>query len=214
MEKVIDLLKEAVCILEGKEEECGHTCKCADESNDKLVLSAFNPGDVIKGNQNDTEFIVLDHFEDGTTLVGTKGLMFVDIKFDENEPNYKGSNLQQLIEDNCLPIFESDFGAENLVEREIDLTTVDMQQRYENVSCKVRPLTFDEARKYNDLLVNKELPDWWWLITPWSTEERGWKYGVSVVSPSGRIRSLLCNYYFGVRPFCILKSSILVSKGE
>lgn len=82
----------------------------------------------------------------------------------------------------------------------------------DGVDAKVRPLTFDEARKYNDLLVNKDLPDWYWTCTAWSTEERGWGNSVAVVSPSGYVS--LNRYYYGrgVRPFCILKSNIFVSK--
>lgn len=96
----------------------------------------------------------------------------------------------------------------------VDFTSVDMQKEFEPCECLIRPLTFDEMRKYNDLLVNKELDDWWWTCTSWSTEERGWKYGMSVVSPSGYIYYFDCNGYGGVRPFCILKSNIFVSKGE
>ena len=78
----------------------------------------------------------------------------------------------------------------------------------------IRPLTFDEVREYNDLLVNKELDDWWWTCTSWSTKERGWKYGIAVVSPSASIDRGYCDGDNGVRPFCILKSNIFVSKGE
>ena len=96
----------------------------------------------------------------------------------------------------------------------VDLTSVDMQKAFEPCECLVRPLTFDEAREYNDLLVNKELNDWWWTCTPWSTTERGWKYAITVVSPSGYVDDRGCDSDYGVRPFCILKSNIFVSKGE
>jgi hypothetical protein len=119
--------------------------------------------------------------------------------------------LKKKIEDNCLPVFEKDFGKDNLVEHEVDLTSVDMQNEFGKCRCKVRPLTFDEARKYNDLLVKKDLKDWWWTCTPWSTKERGWTYSIAVVSPSGYIRNDCCNFNFGVRPVCILKSNIFVS---
>ena len=104
-------------------------------------------------------------------------------------------------------------GADNVVEHEVDLTSVDMQNEFGTCICKVRPITFDEARKYNDLLVNKDLPDWYWTCTPWSTNERGWHWSVAVVCPSGDFD---CSNHYdfgrGVRPFCILKSNIFVSK--
>lgn len=73
---------------------------------------------------------------------------------------------------------------------------------YEDAAYKVRPLTFEEARKYNDLIKNKDLDDWFWTCTPWSTEENS-KYGVAVVSPGGNINNNNCNNNNGVRPFCI-----------
>ena len=104
------------------------------------------------------------------------------------------------------------FGADNIIPLPVKLTSVDKQNEFEPVDCKVRPITFDEAREYNDFLVNKELPDWYWTCTPWSTEERGWKYSIAVVAPSGDFYD--CNYgsSSGVRPFCILKSNIFVSE--
>lgn len=94
------------------------------------------------------------------------------------------------------------------------MTSVDMQEEFSRFKCKVRPITFDEARKYNDLLVNNELNDWWWTCTPWSTAERGWEYSIAVVASSGDFKFRNCNCNYGVRPFCILKYNIFVSKGE
>lgn len=90
----------------------------------------------------------------------------------------------------------------NIIEQVVSLTSVDMQGEFKPCYCKVRPITFDEARKYNNLLVNKDLDDWWWTCTPWSTADRGWKRTITVVSPSGDISNYNdSNYYGGVRPF-------------
>lgn len=89
-----------------------------------------------------------------------------------------------------------------------------MQEEFEPWQGCVRLLTFEEAREYNDFLVKEDLGDWWWTMTPWSTEKRGWKYSLAVVSPSGYIYDCNCNGGNGVRPVCILKSNIFVSKGE
>lgn len=87
-----------------------------------------------------------------------------------------------------------------------------MQHEFEPCTCKVRPITFDEARKYNNLLVNKGLDDWWWTCTPWSTADRGWKRTVAVVSPSGNFNDYYCIGSNGVRPFCILNLISLYQK--
>ena len=82
------------------------------------------------------------------------------------------------------------------------------------VDCKIRPITFDEAREYTDITPNNDLNDWYWTLSPWSTEERGWKKSITIVSPSGNFGFNVCDYDFGVRPVCILKSNIFVSKVE
>lgn len=105
-------------------------------------------------------------------------------------------------------------GAGNLVEHSVPLTSVDNQNEFNDCICEVRPITFDEAREYNDLLVNEDLTDYYWTITPWSTAERRLKYAIVIVSPSGYVDIGICYISRGVRPFCILKSNIFVSKGE
>lgn len=158
-------------------------------------------------------FIVLEQLE-GATKVITEGLFEEDVEFDENTPDYKVAAVRNLFDTEILAEFERVFGADNIIEHEVDLTTVDMQKDYGEAICKVRPLTFDEARKYNDMLVSRNLLDWWWTCTPWSVKGRGWSYCIAVVSPSGNVLSCNCYNGYGVRPFCILKSNIFVSVEE
>ena len=203
MNRAIELLKEVIALLETKE-------KTETESG-KVELSTLKAGDTFKIGEHD--FIVLEQ-TNGQTMVISKGLMAEKQVFDSNCRDYSESSLKKFIESNIQPIIEKEIGADNIIEHEVDLTSVDMQNEFGKCECKVRPITFDEARKYNDLLVDKNLPDWFWTCTPWSTEDRGWKYSVAVVSPSGGINRYYYDYDCGVRPFCILKSNIFVSKGE
>ena len=159
------------------------------------------------------EFIVLEQSY-GMTNVISKNLMAENVRFDGDTRDYNKSALKWYIEKEIRPIILENVGAGNLVEHSVALTSVDNQNEFDNCICEIRPITFDEAREYNDLLVNEDLPDCYWTLTPWSTAERGWKYCISVVSPSGYIFSNLCGIFNGVRPFCILKSNIFVSKGE
>ena len=182
-----------------------------NEKKTKAELSTLNPGEVFKIGEHD--FIVLAQ-EEGQTKVISKGFMTKGIKFDSESRDYNISNLCAVMEEDIQPLIEAAVGEENLIKHEVDLISVDMQQEFEPCKCKVRPVTFDEAREFNDLLVNEELPGWYWTCTPWSTKERGWEYSVAVVSPSGYFSRN--DYYgnYGVRPFCILKSNIFVSRGE
>lgn len=184
-----------------------------EEKKSKIQLCELYPGDTFK--IGDHDFIVLDQNAYAeTTAVISKGFMAENIKFDEDTRDYSKSNLRKVIEENIQPIIEAEVGAENIVEDSVDLTSVDMQKEFSRFKCKVRPITFDEARQYNDLLVNNELNDWWWTCTPWSTAERGWGHSIAVVASSGNFDGRSFNCRGGVRPFCILKSNIFVSKGE
>lgn len=175
---------------------------------DKDRLGNLKPGEHFK--IADWDFIVLQHNERGT-LVISKDLLAENERFG-NTRNYKESNIKKVIEEKILPVVENAVGRDNIIVHSTKLTSVDMQNEFGEVQCRMRPLSFDEARKYNDFLVNKELPDWYWTLTPWSTEERGWNYSVVVVSPSRGFSHSDCNYSLGVRPVCILNSNIFVSK--
>nr|DAY96998.1 MAG TPA: hypothetical protein [Caudoviricetes sp.] len=197
MSKALEVARELVRQLEEAERK------------NKVKLSTLAPGDVFEIGKND--FIVLEQMSFETKVI-SKDFMAENIVYDEDSRDYNESNLKKVIEDEIQPIIESEVGENNLVEHTVELTSVDMQHEFDDCECKVRPITFDEARKYNNLLPNKELDDWWWTCTPWSTEERGCSYSITVVSSAGSIRNYDCGFNCGVRPVCILKSNIFVSK--
>lgn len=199
MKEAIKLVENALEILK------------SEEKKEKVVLSSLKPGETFMIGEH--EFIVLEQSY-GMTNVISKNLMAENVRFDGDTRDYNKSALKWYIEKEIRPIILENVGAGNLVEHSVALTSVDNQNEFDNCICEIRPITFDEAREYNDLLVNEDLPDCYWTLTPWSTAERGWKYCISVVSPSGYIFSNLCGIFNGVRPFCILKSNIFVSKGE
>lgn len=199
MSKALDMARELVKQLEKAEKD------------NKVHLSELNPGDVFKIGEHN--FIVLDHYN-GTTKVISKDFMAEDVVFDENTPDYNNSNLKKIIETEIQPVIENAIGKDNIIKEDIAVKTVDNQDRFDLIESKVRVATFEESRQYNDFIVNKDLDDWWWTCTPWSTDDRGWKYQMAVVSPAGCICSGSCYGGSGVRPVCILKSNIFVSKGE
>lgn len=199
MKAIIEKIENLLAELKGK---------VMDPADIKVQLSDLKAGDVFETSFG--EMIVLDNFEE-KTLVITKGFVSDVRKFDEESPNFAESDISEYLSGEVLEMFENEFGADNIDEHITDVFSVDMQ-KYDSYMGKIRLLTFDEARKYNELIVNEELPRWWWTMIPWSTEKRGWEYGVAVVSPSGGIYYCNCGLGCGVRPVCILKSNIFVSK--
>lgn len=197
---IIKNLKASLAELEGMANE--------SETKNTVKLEDLQPGD--RFNTEIGKFIVLDHDKEcGWTKVIQDNFFESDVEFDDNSCDYTKSDLKEKFDGEIAEKYTELFG-DALVEHEVHLKSVDMQS-YDSFTCKVRPITFDEARQYNSLLVKADLDDWWWTCTPWSTEERGWKYSVTVVSASGDIDFNDFDGIYGVRPFCILKSDIFVS---
>lgn len=180
------------------------------EKQGKIKLSELKPGDVFQ-TTGKRKYKVLEQYENTTKIVSFD-LVKENVKFGDNA-DYLESELKELCDTEILANFEEEFGAENIETHEADLITVDGQNTGVSVKCKIRPLTFDEARKYTELTPNKKLNDWYWTCTSWSTKERGWN-SVAVVSSSGGVDYNYCFSGNGVRPVCILKSNLFVSKVE
>lgn len=181
------------------------------EQSNKVKLESLKAGETFYIGENG--YIVLKHHE-GKTKVISRNFIAEDRKFADDTADYKTSGLRKYIEVEIQPTIENEVGAENLVEHRVSLETVDGQDNYGELTCKVRPITFDEARQYNNLIVNNDLDDWWWTCTAWTSPNREYNRSIAVVLPSGNFCNCYCNFSNGVRPVCILKSNIFVSKGE
>ena len=155
------------------------------------------------------EVVVLEHGAE-TTAVILKDL------YKESEEFGKNNNFDGSYADEHCKEFEKKLakiiGSENIIEHKVDLTADDGLKCYGTVRRKVSLLTADLYRRYVYILDEYNPEKWWWLATPWSTPKHGYSSTVKCVAPSGIInyRDGYCDY--GVRPFCILKSSIFVSE--
>ena len=196
--EILQKAKELVELLE-KQEETG-----------KVALSTLKCGEVFQ-TTGKRKYKILEQYGDTTKIISLD-LVKENVKFGDNT-DYNKSNVKKLCDTEILKDFEEEFGAENIKEHTTDIITVD-GQKIGTVDCKVRPITFDEARGYTDITPNPCLSDWYWTLSPWSTKERGWEKTCPVVSPSGLFLRGFYSLEDGVRPVCILKSNIFVSKIE
>ena len=153
------------------------------------------------------EFVVLEHSGD-TTAVILKDLL-TDQKFGTNN-NYDGSCVDATCQKFADEI-EAAVGKDNLCLHTVDLTADDGLKCYGSVRRKASLLTAEKYRRFVYTL-DKHRPDaWWWLATAFSTAVHGYKNTAKCVAPSGCVSNV--DYVSsGVRPFCILKSHIFVSR--
>lgn len=190
----------------------------AEEKAKKVQLKDLKPGETFMIGEH--EFIVLEQIwgiggrDFDATSVVSKDFMLENVAFDSEARNYRASVLKEKIEEKVLPIIEEEVGSENIVEIPCDLRSVCGDNEFGMFTSKVRPMTFDEVRKYHEFIQNKDLDDWWWTCTPWGSDKNGNTRVITAVSPDGDIFNLNCGGNCGVRPFCILKSDIFVSRGE
>lgn len=196
--EILQKAKELVKLLEKQEEA------------DKVALSMLKRGDVFQ-TTGKRKYKVLEQYGDTTKIISLD-LVKENVEFGDNT-NYNQSNVKKLCDTEILKDFEEEFGAENIETHTADIITAD-GQKLGTVDCKIRPITFDEVREYTDITPNNDLNDWYWTLSPWSAKERGWEKACAVVSPSGGISYNYCYIGYGVRPVCILKSNIFVSKVE
>lgn len=129
----------------------------------------------------------------------------------EDHNNYAGSLLSKTVERWLRDKHPAIFSA--VVERPIDLTTMDGMTDYGKPLAVVRALTIDEYRKHRSILPLTSKP--YWLATGWTTNSSpssngSHAYGIDTDGTVGS-RGGVCDAYFAPRPALYLKSSILVS---
>ena len=196
--EILQKAKELVELLE-QQEEAG-----------KVELSMLKRGEVFQ-TTGKRKYKILEQYGDTTKIISLD-LVKENVEFGDTS-DYKTSKVKKLCDTEILKDFEKEFGAENIETHTADIITAD-GQKLGTVDCKIRPITFDEAREYTDITPNNDLNDWYWTLSPWSTKERGWEKTFTVVSPSGYFVDSNYGSVNGVRPVCILKSNIFVSKAE
>lgn len=162
---------------------------------------SLNPGDIIT--LADVKFAVLDIIDGNPFVVALTNQG--SSRFGDSN-NYANSTLRNVVE-NWLE--DLDIDTDLVMEREIDLTTLDGYKGYGKLKVKAAPLTMDEARKYAELIPDPD--DWSWLATGWGAPEHfGSQYALYVNSNGDWGRSY-CSDSGGIRPALMLSSALLTS---
>lgn len=184
------------------ESEKGFTILLSEETKQKLGDVA--PGTTIKlGNR---EYVVLGHGED-TTAVITKNFT-KSMEFGENN-DYRFSDVRKYCNGEFYRELVAAVGKENIVKHKVNLTADDGTGKGTLCKDNVSILTTELYRRYREFL--PAYGDWWWTATPVNSDNEDYARGVCWVNSSGILSWFNCDFSLGVRPFCILNSSILLS---
>ena len=152
--------------------------------------------------------------KDGTVIAVAKDILFGS-EFGSNN-NYADDKciVRKRLETEILPKIENEIGAENLIEFETDLISLDGDKQYGKYKSKISLPTFDFYRENVEVFDKYNVNKWWWLSTPYSTDKHWNNRWISCVSPDGDVSDYDYDFRRGVRPFLIFVSSISVSCKE
>ena len=173
-------------------------------SNEKVMASEIAAGEtfVVAG----IEWIKFPE-KDGKFVAVAKNSLG-DKVFDNNSNDFSKSALLKYLEKEILPKIEAEVGAENVLEFETDLFSLDGHRKYGKMQSKISLPTFDFYRENREVFDKHHLEEWWWLATP-----NGENYLVACVAPSGYVYfDFSCCSSNGVRPVLLFSSSIFVSR--
>lgn len=162
---------------------------------------SLNPGDIIT--LADVKFAVLDIIDGNPFVVALTNQG--SSRFGDSN-NYANSTLHNVVE-NWLE--DLDIDTDLVMEREIDLTTLDGYKGYGKLKVKAAPLTMDEARKYAELVPDPD--DWSWLATGWGAPEHFGSRCALGVNSNGSWGYSNCSNSYGIRPALMLSSALLTS---
>lgn len=178
----------------------------------KKLLKDCKIGEIVTDNIG-VKWIVIRHDEDGTTKLWRKELLPEIRRFDKENNNFYGSEIQKFLNAEYIKYVEEGFGKENLCIQEVGLTSLDGLTTYGVCKCPIRLGGINEyrnARKQGLLREKNKNP--FWLDTPDSTNEGYSASIVQVVYYNGYVNYCDCDWDgYSVRPFISLKSNIFVS---
>lgn len=181
-------------------------------NNNRVELGELNPGDEFF--IGSSVYVVVDHI-DGTTKVISKEIAH-EMPFDRNKiNNYLISDVRNMVISQDYNHIADCVGEHNIVPTLCDTTALNGNKGYGTLEDSIAILSFDEYRKYRDILTNiqgfTDTPQW--LLTP-SETCRDMLSLVCIIDNYGVINDRSSDADAGVRPFFTLKSSTEVKPCE
>ena len=202
--KVINNAKKELTITVTDNENCVEIFIDAVKGGRKLA--DLLPGDTFK--KNDTEYIVCEQFDDGTTAIVRKNCLDKTMEFG-NDNNWKESKLREYLNTEYVNELQEVFGTENIVAHDVNLLSLDGYDDYGVSVDRVSVMNIDRYRKYHKYI--GDTGNSHWLSTPDSTPSGYGASDVQCVRVDGSVDYNDCGWVRGVRPFFVLQSSIVVS---
>lgn len=168
------------------------------------TLGSVKPGETVTIGER--EYIVLSH-EKGTTAIvakkPTKTMVF------GKDGDYTKSDVRAYCNGEFYEELREAVGKHNIIPHVVDLSADDGSNKKSSVVDNVSVLTCDAYRQYREFL--PAIGSSCWTATRVTTLDKDYDRNVCIVLSYGFLDWTGCVYPCGVRPFCVLNSSVLVS---
>ena len=173
------------------------------EMTDK-TLGSVKPGDTVTIGER--EYIVIGHGKETTAIITknpTKSMAF------GKDGDYAKSDVRAYCNSEFYNELCKVVGKHNIIPHTVNLVSDDGSNKGAGVTDNVSILTCDLYRRYREFL--PAIGSSCWTATRVTTLDKNYARSVCIVSSNGILCWNGCGFSFGVRPFCILNSSVLVS---
>ena len=173
--------------------------------DDRIMLGSVPCGEVVK--IGGREFVVLGHGEETTAVITRDSVG--DMEFGGGG-DWKSSDIRKFCNEKFYDELSGLIGKENIYQHTTNLVADDGTGKGTVCKDHVSLLTAELYRRYRDYL--PAFGESWWLATRVTHDEStGYDRFVCHVYSDGILDWYGCDCCRAVRPFCILKSSLLVS---
>ena len=167
------------------------------------TLGSVKPGDTVTIGER--KYIVLGH-EKGTTTIVAKPTKFMAFGKDGN---YINSDVRKYCNGEFYEELCKAVGKHNIIPHTVNLVSDDGSHKGALIKDNVSILTCDLYRRYREFI--PAIGSSCWTATRVTTLDKDYARCVCIVDSSGIFVWDDCYCSLGVRPFCILNSSVLVS---
>lgn len=167
-------------------------------------LSDFKQGETVRLGEH--EYIVLGHGAE-TTAVITKDII-KNMEFGKTG-DYSTSYVRKFCNGDFYEELVKTVGKNNIIPHKVSLTCDDGSNKGITSKDNISIITAENYRRYREYLPS--LGKTFWTATGVTILDKDYARRVCYVYSDGILHWSDCSYCCGVRPFCILNSSVLIS---
>lgn len=175
-----------------------------DERKESKTLGSVAPGKIVTIGKR--KYIVLGHGAETTALLDANS---IDNRvFDHYDGDYKTSDIRKYLNDKYYKELCAAVGKDNVIKHKVNLETDDGTNKGAFCDDFVSLITTTNYRRYREYIPAAGYT--WWAATG-VTDDKDYSRYVCCINSRGLPNWEVCDFRNGVRPFCILNSSVSVS---